>query len=171
MPRFDARWRVIDRLKKLNLWRGQGEHAMSVPTCSRTGDIIEPMLKEQWFARAPQLFDVCMEAVEKGATRLIPENRMLLWNNYCATFRKRDWCISRQLWWGQRIPAYKCRHAVNDRGQNDEEKWFVGRSIDEARKKATEYFKTDKIVLEQGNVFFLFFLKFQVDNFSFDDLV
>lgn len=146
MSRFDARWKVIGKLKALNLWRGQNEHAMSLPTCSRTGDVIEPMLKEQWFARASDLFGVCLEAIEKQQQqpllRLIPENRELLWRNYCVTFKK-DWCISRQLWWGQRIPAYLARH-----GQ--ETKWFVGRTVEEARQKAVAYFKSDEIVLEQG---------------------
>jgi valyl-tRNA synthetase len=145
LPRFNARWKVIERLKALNLWRGQNEHAMNLPTCSRTGDVIEPMMKEQWFARASQLFDICSKAVESGELRLMPENRGLLWKNYCNVYKK-DWCISRQLWWGQRIPAYRCRP---EKG-GGEEKWFVGRTLDEARNKAVEHFKTDKLVLEQG---------------------
>lgn len=154
MPRFEARWKVIDRLKKLNLWRGQSDHAMSVPTCSRTGDVIEPMLKDQWFARVPQLFDICSEAVENddSMTRLIPSNRKLLWNNYSTVFRKKDWCVSRQLWWGQRIPAYKCRpvDGGGDDGESSREKWFVARTIDEAKSKAVDHFKTDKLIIEQG---------------------
>lgn len=151
MPRFEARWKVIDRLKKLNLWRGQSDHAMSLPTCSRTGDVIEPMLKDQWFARVPHLFDICSQAVVDGSTRLIPPNRVLLWNNYFTAYQKKDWCISRQLWWGQQIPAYRCRpDDDNQNASENQEKWFVGRTKDEARSKAIEYFQTDKIIIQQG---------------------
>lgn len=150
MPRFNARWKVIDKLKHLNLWRGSKEHAMNLPTCSRTGDVIEPMMKEQWFAKASPLFDICSKAIEKGDLRLMPENRGLLWKNYCNVFKK-DWCLSRQLWWGQRIPAYKCRPENSSSGK-EEEKWFAARTIDEAREKAVEHFKTDKLVIEQGKI-------------------
>lgn len=148
LPRFEARWKVIERLKQLELWRGHSEHAMSLPTCSRTGDVIEPMLKEQWFARVPELFDICSEVVKNTATRLIPANRVLLWNNYSNIFRKKDWCISRQLWWGQQIPAYKCSPLSDT--NDTQAKWFVGRTLQEAKHKAVEHFKTDQIKIQQG---------------------
>jgi valyl-tRNA synthetase len=134
---------VIAKLKAMDLWRGQSEHAMTLPLCSRTGDVIEPMLKEQWFAKSSKLFDFCSQSIEDKSLQLIPENRILLWNNYSNMYRKKDWCISRQLWWGQRIPAYKCQIG-------DEEKWFVARTEEEAKIKAIEHFKTDQVKLEQG---------------------
>ncbi len=98
MPRFEARYKVIQRLKSLNLWRESKEHEMTLPTCSRTGDIIEPLLKEQWFVKSSEVFNICGKAVEDGSLKLIAEFRGNLWNHYVKSYIQKDWCISRQLW-------------------------------------------------------------------------
>ena len=73
MPRFTARHKVIEKLKELNLFRGSKSHEMVLPVCSRTGDVIEPLLKEQWFANSSKLFKVCDEAVQRNELELIPK--------------------------------------------------------------------------------------------------
>lgn len=146
MPRFQARYKVIGKLKEMNLYEGEQDHAMSLPTCSRSGDVIEPMLKEQWFIDSPRMFQVCGKSVEDGSLRLVPENRKNLWNHYVETFTKKEWCISRQLWWGQQIPAYKC---TNDK---NETKWIAAHSEQDARNKARAHFNSDQIKIEQGRL-------------------
>lgn len=145
MPRFEARFKVIEKLKSMNLLRDINEHEMVLPTCSRTGDIIEPLLKEQWFGKSSQLFKICAEAVEDKSLRLIPEFRLNLWNHYVNSFNK-DWCISRQLWWGQQIPAYKCSTQIEPQNH----KWFAAHSKEEALQKAMSYFSNKNINIQQG---------------------
>ncbi len=144
LNRFEARKIVIEKLKALGLYESTKPHQMTVPICSRTGDLIEPMLKEQWFVRTEEMFKASENAIKTGALRLIPSNRKNLWNQYTSKFIK-DWCVSRQLWWGQRIPAYKC-HATSTNGGH---RWFAARDMQEARNKAVGYFKTDSIEVEQ----------------------
>jgi valyl-tRNA synthetase len=73
MPRFLARHKVINKLKEMNLWRETKSHEMNLPVCSRTGDIIEPLLREQWFANSSKLFKICQEAVLDQSLQLIPK--------------------------------------------------------------------------------------------------
>ena len=121
---------------------------MTIPLCSRSGDVLEPMLKEQWFLSVEKMFKECHKAVETGVLELIPKMRENLWNQYVNTLTK-DWCISRQLWWGQQIPAYKCTLKTD----NQKFKWFAGRNINEVQLKAFEYFQTDQVEIVQGVTF------------------
>ena len=98
MPRFEARYKVIEKLKSINMWRESKDHEMTLPTCSRTGDIIEPLLKEQWFVKSSEVFKICGVAVENGSLELIDKFRENLWHHYVKSFTQKDWCISRQLW-------------------------------------------------------------------------
>ena len=146
MPRFEARYKVIEKLKSLNCWRETQNHEMVLPLCSRSGDVIEPMLREQWFVRSSKVFEICDQSIKSNQLKLIPKFRNNLWEHYVKAYTTKDWCISRQLWWGQTIPAYKC--AVNTNQENF--KWFAAHNEKEARVKAKEFFKTDKIVVQQG---------------------
>ncbi|CAF0980383.1 unnamed protein product [Brachionus calyciflorus] len=149
VPRFEARLRVIDKLKSLNLLREIKEHEMVLPVCSRTGDIIEPFLKDQWFVKSSQVFKICNESVQDGSLKLIPDFRANLWNHYVKTYDK-DWCISRQLWWGQKIPAYKCW----PKSDKINFKWFAAHTKAHALKKAYDHFKTQDIeILQDEDVF------------------
>ena len=116
---------------------------MVLPICSRSGDIIEQLLKEQWFADSKKLFKICEISVKDGSLTLLPKNRENLWNHYITAFIEKDWCISRQLWWGQRIPAYKC----SIKSKPDESKWFAALNREEAVNKAVAYFKIQEIDL------------------------
>jgi valyl-tRNA synthetase len=146
MPRFEARHKVVERLKSLNLFEEAKDHEMVLPLCSRTGDVLEPLLKEQWFVKASKLFEICGKAVLDGSLELISESRVNLWNYYVNNFTTKDWCISRQLWWGQQIPAYKCSPI----DKPDDSKWFSSHNQDQALRQAQKYFNTDKISIQQG---------------------
>ena len=104
MKRFAARAAVIEQLKKLGLYRGEAENPMVVPVCSRSGDVIEPLRVPQWFCNCDAMAKDAVDAVRSGALKLIPALHEKTWYNWLENIR--DWCISRQLWWGHRIPAY-----------------------------------------------------------------
>jgi valyl-tRNA synthetase len=106
MDRFDARKAVKAAIAELGLDRGAREHRMALPRSQRSGAVVEPMLSTQWYVKMAPLAAPALAAVEHGATRFVPKQ----WENtYYAWMRNiKDWCISRQLWWGHRIPAWHC---------------------------------------------------------------
>ena len=102
----EARKKVLEDLKAKELVVKEDSIKNSVGYCSRTGAVVEPFLSEQWFAKMPQLAGPAKQVVETGTTRFEPEQwtkTYLHWMNIIE-----DWCISRQLWWGHRIPAWTC---------------------------------------------------------------
>lgn len=101
MNRFKAREVVKNKLTELNLYVGEDENAMQVPICSRSGDVIEPLLVPQWFVKC----DVLVDKVLENELVIYPESYRITWKRWLEGMH--DWCISRQLWWGHRIPAYK----------------------------------------------------------------
>ena len=107
---------------------------MVLPICSRTGDVIEPVLKEQWFADSAKLFKICDDAVKSNELKIMPKMRTNLWNHYSKAFTTKDWCISRQLWWGQQIPAFICLC-------HGETKWFTAQDSETAKFDAVKYFE------------------------------
>ncbi|XP_018551025.1 valine--tRNA ligase, mitochondrial isoform X2 [Lates calcarifer] len=130
VKRFDARQLVVDALVEKKLFRGKKSHAMTLPVCSRSGDIIEPLLKKQWFVRCDEMAKKAIQAVEDGQLDIIPHFYTKTWKNWLSNIS--DWCISRQLWWGHQIPAYQ----VELPNSTDKEEWVWGRSEDEARLRA-----------------------------------
>ncbi|XP_053719802.1 valine--tRNA ligase, mitochondrial isoform X1 [Synchiropus splendidus] len=147
VKRFDARRMIVDALVEKNLFRGQKDHTMSLPICSRSGDIVEPLLKRQWFVCSKEMAQKSIQAVEEGQLEIIPHFYTKTWRNWLSNIN--DWCISRQLWWGHQIPAYTV-HLANSPGQK-EEQWVWGRSEDEARHRASvKYGVTqDEVILTQ----------------------
>ena len=106
MDRFDARKAVKAKIESLGLFRGTVPHIMALPRSERSGVPVEPMLSTQWFVQMKPLSEPAIKAVKNGETKFIPkqwENTYFAWMNDI-----RDWCISRQLWWGHRIPAWYC---------------------------------------------------------------
>jgi valyl-tRNA synthetase len=102
----EARKRVVDDLKKEGRLNKEESYKNSIGYCSRTGAVVEPFLSEQWFARMPKLASAARSVVETETIRFEPESwtkTYLHWMNIIE-----DWCISRQLWWGHRIPAWYC---------------------------------------------------------------
>ncbi len=106
MDRFAAREAVVEALRADGLLLEEVEHHHSVGHCYRCNTVIEPYLSEQWFVRTKPLAEVDMKAVREGEIRFVPEQ----WTNTYFQWMEniRDWCISRQLWWGHRIPAWYC---------------------------------------------------------------
>ena len=104
MDRFDARAQIVKDLDALGLLEKIDPHTLKVPRGDRSGVVIEPLLTDQWFVAVESLAKPAIEAVESGAIQFVPKQ----WENtYFAWMRDlKDWCISRQLWWGHRIPAF-----------------------------------------------------------------
>ncbi|WP_458735764.1 valine--tRNA ligase [Zobellella taiwanensis] len=123
LDRFEARTALVTELEQLGLLDGVKDHELTVPYGDRGGVVIEPMLTDQWYVRAAPLAKVATEAVENGDIQFVPKQYE---NMYFSWMRDiQDWCISRQLWWGHRIPAW----------YDESGKVYVGR--DEAEVRAT----------------------------------
>ncbi|KAM3858218.1 valine--tRNA ligase, mitochondrial [Diretmus argenteus] len=147
VKRFDARQRVLDALAEKKLLRGKEDHAMTLPICSRSGDVIEPLLKKQWFLRCDEMAKRAIQAVEDGELEIIPHFYTKTWKNWLSNIS--DWCISRQLWWGHQIPAYHVE--LPNSPDQQQERWVWGRTEDEARERAAVKYgvKLEDIALTQ----------------------
>jgi valyl-tRNA synthetase len=106
MDRFAARKAVKARLKELGLERGSKPHTHAVGHCQRCNTVVEPLISTQWFVKMEPLAKPAIAAVEQGKTRFVPEGWTKTYMHWMTNIR--DWCISRQLWWGHRIPAWYC---------------------------------------------------------------
>jgi valyl-tRNA synthetase len=106
LDRFEARKRVLADLQEQGFLVGEKDHTLSLGKCERCGTIVEPRLSEQWFIKIKPLADRAREAVESGEITIVPENYRTIYLNWMNNIH--DWCVSRQLWWGHRIPAWTC---------------------------------------------------------------
>lgn len=132
VPRFEARNKVIEALDQAGLYRGKKPNVMTLPICSRSGDVVEPRIKTQWFVRIKDLAHQAAEAVRTGQIRLEPDSYVASWNNWLKD--SEDWCISRQLWWGHRVPAYQVTSGAGDT------KWIAAHTESEVGEKARNLF-------------------------------
>jgi valyl-tRNA synthetase len=123
LDRVEARKRVLAELESAGLIERVEKHRHAVPRGDRSGAILEPYLTDQWYVRIAPLAEPALAAVESGKTRFIPDNWSKTYFEWMRNIR--DWCISRQLWWGHRIPAW-----YDDRGGV-----FVGRSEAHVRER------------------------------------
>jgi valyl-tRNA synthetase len=123
LDRFEARKRVLAELESLDLLVEAKPHKLMVPRGDRTGQVIEPYLTDQWFVKMDEFARKGLDAVESGRVRFVPENWINTYRHWLENIQ--DWCISRQLWWGHRIPAW----------YDEAGKLYVGR--DEAEVRAT----------------------------------
>jgi valyl-tRNA synthetase len=103
----EARQAVVADLEAAGLLEKTEPHALSVGRCQRSGTIAEPMLSMQWFVKTQPLAQPAIEMVDGGKTRFVPENWTKTYMHWMTNIK--DWCISRQLWWGHRIPAWYCK--------------------------------------------------------------
>ncbi|MBE5865825.1 MAG: valine--tRNA ligase [Lachnospiraceae bacterium] len=106
MDRYEARKAIVSELESMGLLVKIEDHIHNVGTHDRCKTTIEPLVKEQWFVKMDELIKPAVEAVKNGDIQLIPERMEKTYYNWTDNIR--DWCISRQLWWGHRIPAYYC---------------------------------------------------------------
>jgi len=106
LDRFEARARVVADLKELGLLLGVKPHEHAVGHCQRCSTMIEPLVSTQWFVKVEKLAQAAKQAVEQGKTSFVPESWAKTYFEWMRNIH--DWCISRQLWWGHRIPAWHC---------------------------------------------------------------
>ena len=107
MERFKARHEIVEDLKAQGLLEKVTEHTHAIGICERSKTIVEPRISTQWFCKMKSLAEPAVEAVERGEIRMVPENRREEYFNWMRNIR--DWTLSRQLWWGHRIPAWYCK--------------------------------------------------------------
>ena len=140
LDRFAARERIVEALAAEGSVVAIEPHALKVPRGDRSGVVIEPWLTEQWYVDAKALAGPAIEAVESGRIRFVPQQYENLYFSWMRDIQ--DWCISRQLWWGHRIPAW-----YDDQGQV-----YVGRSEEAVRQSSglspTESLRQDEDVLD-----------------------
>jgi len=106
LDRYAARKRVLEDLREQGFLVGEKDYTISIGKCDRCGTVIEPRLSPQWFVKIKPLADRAIEVVEKDYIRFTPANYRQIYLNWMRNIH--DWCISRQLWWGHRIPAWHC---------------------------------------------------------------
>ena len=140
LDRFEARKKIVAEFENLGLLEKIDPHTLKVPRGDRSGAVIEPWLTDQWYVNAKELARPAIAAVEDGRIRFVPQQYENLYFSWMRDIQ--DWCISRQLWWGHRIPAWYDSH-----GQV-----YVGRSEAEVRAKysldAGETLRRDEDVLD-----------------------
>src|SRR6202049_629422 len=108
LDRYEARKRVLADLQEQGFLVGEKDHTLALGKCDRCGTVVEPRLSEQWFIKIKPLAQKAVEAIESGAITIVPENYRQVYLNWMNNIY--DWCISRQLWWGHRIPAWTCEN-------------------------------------------------------------
>nr|XP_016488558.1 PREDICTED: valine--tRNA ligase, mitochondrial 1-like isoform X2 [Nicotiana tabacum] len=149
MPRFKARVTVTEALKEKGLYRGAKDNEMRLGICSRSNDVVEPLIKPQWFVNCKSMAKQALDAVMDDDNRkmeIIPKQYAAEWKRWLENIR--DWCISRQLWWGHRIPAWYVK--LHDDKQKEfgvcDDHWIVARNEEEARDLACRKFSGKEIV-------------------------
>ncbi|KAJ8513380.1 hypothetical protein OPV22_003814 [Ensete ventricosum] len=152
MPQFTARMAVTEALRAKGLYRGAQKNEMKLGICSRSNDVVEQMLKSQWFVDCENIAKLALGAVVSDNNKKIEiiqhqyEQELIRWlENIC------DWCISRQLWWGHRVPAWYVtleNDQFKDLGSYNDH-WVVGRSEQEVVLEAKQMFAGKKFEIAQ----------------------
>ena len=106
MDRFEARKKVVADLQEQGLLIEIEDHSYNIGLCQRCETVVEPLVSKQWFVKVKPLADAAIQAVEEQQTVFVPENYQRVYFEWMRNIH--DWCISRQLWWGHRIPAWYC---------------------------------------------------------------
>jgi len=127
LDRFEARQKIIDDLQAENLIEKIEDHTLMVPRGDRTHAVVEPYLTDQWFVKTKPLAKPAIQAVEDGRIKFVPENWSRTYFDWMHNIQ--DWCISRQIWWGHRIPAW----------YDEEGNMFVAMTASEANAKAVAH--------------------------------
>lgn len=109
LPRFTARKLIREALKEKELYHGNTDYATTIPICSRSGDVIEPRLRYQWYLDCAEMARKASIAAENGSIKFLPERYKIVWLEWLKNIQ--DWCISRQIWWGHQIPAYLVKNS------------------------------------------------------------
>ncbi|MGH8503469.1 MAG: valine--tRNA ligase [Gammaproteobacteria bacterium] len=140
LDRFEARRRIVADLETQGLLEKVDTHKLVVPRGDRTGAVLEPYLTDQWYVKVAPLAKAAIEAVEDGRITFVPENWAKTYFEWMRNIQ--DWCISRQLWWGHRIPAW-----YDESGQH-----YVGRTEQEVRQKHRDQLRPDALLKQDDDV-------------------
>ena len=151
MHRFKARFEIIKELTDKGLFKGTKPNpGMRLGVSSRTKDVIEPVLKPQWWVDCKQMAADALACVEDGRLSILPAQHKRKWHDWLGNIR--DWCISRQLWWGHRIPAFYTIFAGEERVVPKDEKferWVVAKSEEAALAQAKAKFPGQELIVLQ----------------------
>ena len=139
MERFEARKAVKRALKEKGLAKGSKSHRLVIPRSDRTSSVVEPMMSTQWFVKTKPLAEPALQAVRDGKTVIIPAEWTKTYEHWMTNIL--DWCISRQLWWGHRIPAWYCDDCDHISVVNSE-------SLDACEKCKSSNIRQDEDVLD-----------------------
>ena len=140
--RYDCREAIQVELKKLGLHKGKESNPMVLQKCSKSGDIIEPLIKPQWWINCKDVAARGVKDVETGKLKIVPDFQKTLWNSFLNNIR--DWCVSRQLWWGHRCPAYLVTiKGKQDPDESNNEHWICATSEKDALAKAVKKYNVD----------------------------
>ena len=123
LDRFDARRKIVEDIESLGLMQEIEDYTLTIPRGDRSGAILEPLITNQWFLKMEPLAEPAITVVKNGELKFVPENWSKTYFEWLENIQ--DWCISRQLWWGHRIPAW----------YDDEGNVYVGESESEVREK------------------------------------
>ena len=140
LDRFEARDKLWSDMEAAKLVIKVEPHMQRVPRSQRGGEIIEPLVSKQWFVKTDGMGAKALEAVKGGDIKIVPARFEKVWYGWLTDIR--DWCISRQLWWGHRIPVWYV-------GNSDDDEYIVARNEDEARSKAIEAGHPEDVTLRQ----------------------
>lgn len=135
MLRFAARKKTVEILKEKGSMVAEDPYDGPVPICTRTGEVVEPRVLPQWWMRCSEIAAKAREAVDLGELQILPKEMESTWRNWLTDTK--DWCLSRQLWWGHRIPAY-----------TRDGKWYVTRTKEEAEIMAGGKVEQEEDVLD-----------------------
>ncbi|XP_047333712.1 valine--tRNA ligase, chloroplastic/mitochondrial 2 isoform X2 [Impatiens glandulifera] len=144
LDRFEARKKLWADLEETGLAVKKEPHTLRVPRSQRGGEIIEPLVSKQWFVTMETLADKALKAVENGELTIMPERFQKIYDHWLSNIK--DWCISRQLWWGHRIPVW---YIV---GKDPEEEYIVARSEEEAFVKARDKYGRNVQIYQDPDV-------------------
>lgn len=137
VPRLDARIKIIQYFTQLQLYEGKAANPMSIGVSQRSKDVVEPMMKPQWYINCTGMAQRALKALDDGELIITPKQHETTWRQYLGNIR--PWCVSRQLWWGHQVPLYKVwlKGAEEPKGAQTNE-WVPGRNDEEAIKNGCE---------------------------------
>ncbi|KAF8308576.1 hypothetical protein DL93DRAFT_2171021 [Clavulina sp. PMI_390] len=147
MKRFHARVKVVQDLKDRGDYVDTKDNPMNIPICAKSGDVVEPVMKPQWWVNCKPLAEEAIKRTQAGELLIRPAASEAEWYRWLESIQ--DWCVSRQLWWGHRIPAYYVKIEGQTEDRINDANWVVGRTIEEATERAKAIAGDAPFTLEQ----------------------